>query len=139
MGRRKARDASFKYIYAMSYGEGSEQDTLNSILSVSKDEIDTLVDEEKEFFNHITMGINNNLENIDKVIFSKLKKWTIDRIFKIDLAILRVAVYEIMYSDKVPCKVAVNEAVELAKKYGNDESYTFINGVLREVIKDKEN
>ena len=78
-------------------------------------------------------------EDIDKMILSKLKNWTIDRIFKIDLAILRLAIYEIMYFEDMPVKVAANEAVELAKKYGNDSSQNFVNGVIREVIKEKEN
>ena len=76
------------------------------------------------------------MNKIDEQILSKLKNWTIARIFKIDLAILRLAIYEIIYTD-TPYKVAINEAVELAKKYGNDESYTFVNGVLREIAKEK--
>ena len=72
------------------------------------------------------------------MILAKLKTWSIERIFKIDLAILRIADYEINFMDGVPVKVAVNEAVELAKKYGNDASSNFVNGVLREIIKDKE-
>ena len=72
------------------------------------------------------------------MILAKLKNWSIERIFKIDLAILRLAVYEIHFMDNIPPKVAVNEAVELAKKYGNDASSNFVNGVLREIIKDRE-
>ena len=72
------------------------------------------------------------------MILAKLKNWSIERIFKIDLAILRLAVYEINFMEGIPQKVAVNEAVELAKKYGNDTSSNFVNGVLREIIKDRE-
>lgn len=139
MGRRKARDVSFKYIYATLYGTCELEDTLNSILTAFDEELAELDKEERTYFDKSIEGIKERQEEIDAKILAKLKNWTIERIFKIDLAILRLAVYEIMYADNIPCKVAVNEAVELAKKYGNDSSYNFVNGVLREIIKDKEN
>mgnify|MGYP002516849677 CR=1 FL=1 len=64
------------------------------------------------------------------MILSKLKNWTIERIFKIDLAILSRAIYEILFIDNIPVKVSANEAVELAKKYSTEKSYSFVNGVL---------
>ena len=69
---------------------------------------------------------------------SKLKNWSLDRIAKIDLAILRLAIYEIIYVDSIPDKVSANEAVELAKTYGNNDSKSFVNGVIAKVIEDKE-
>ena len=137
MSRRKARDITFKYVYSTLYGESELQDTLESIITADAEEIDNLDEEEKTYFHKVSTGIKENEENIDKMILSKLKNWTIERIFKIDLAILRLAVYEIMYFEDMPPKVAVNEAVELAKKYGNDASSNFVNGVLREILKDK--
>lgn len=139
MSRRKARDITFKYVYSTLYGESELQDTLESIITADSEELKSLSLEEKEYFDKVSCGIKENIEEIDSVILSKLKNWTIARIFKIDLAILRLATYEIMYFDDMPPKVAVNEAVELAKKYGNDASSNFVNGVLREIIKDKEN
>lgn len=139
MGRRKARDVSFKYVYATLYGNCEKDDTLESIITVSEQEVSELSVEEKTYFDTAIEGIEKYKDKIDEKILSKLKNWSIERIFKIDLAILRLAVYEILYSDMVPVKVAVNEAVELAKKYGNDASSNFVNGVLREIIKDKEN
>lgn len=136
MSRRKVRDMAFKYIYAMSYGKSDTQNVIDSILESYEEEITTLEDEDKEFFDFLTTGVEQNIEEIDKSILSKLKNWTISRIFKIDLAVLRLAIYEVLYTE-VPYKVAINEAVELAKKYGNDESYTFVNGVLREIAKEK--
>ena len=137
MSRRKARDITFKYVYSTLYGESELQDTLESIITAEAEEIESLSGEEKAYFDKVSIGIKDNEEDIDKMILSKLKNWTIERIFKIDLAILRLAVYEIMYFEDMPPKVAVNEAVELAKKYGNDASSNFVNGVLREIIKDK--
>lgn len=72
-------------------------------------------------------------EEIDDVISRSLDKWTIDRIAKTDLAILRTAVAEMMYIDSIPVGVSINEAVDLAKKYGDDRSYAFINSVLSKV------
>lgn len=138
MSRRYARDISFKYIYASLYGKCDLEDTLECIITLTKDDVKSLDEEERKYFDTIVSGINENKDKIDEIILSKLKNWSIDRIFKIDLAILRLAVYEIMYMDSIPPKVTVNEAVELAKKYGNDSSYNFVNGVLREVIKVKE-
>ena len=139
MSRRKARDITFKYIYSTLYGKGEVSDVIESIITADPDQVKSLEQEEKAYFDKITDGIKEHEADIDKMILSKLKNWTIERIFKIDLAILRLAVYEIMYLPDMPPKVAVNEAVELAKKYGNDTSSNFVNGVLREIIKDKEN
>lgn len=138
MSRRKARDITFKYIYSTLYGESDISDTIESIITAEKEELEALEGEEKKYFDTVIEGIKESEDKIDSIILSKLKNWTIERIFKIDLAILRLAVYEIMYTSDIPKKVAVNEAVELAKKYGNDSSANFVNGVLREVIKDKE-
>jgi len=137
MSRSKAREVAFKYVYAMSYGKVEKEDVVDSILTSYEDEVVSLDGAYRKFFDGLTEGVKQNIEEIDTVILSKLKNWTIERIFKIDLSILRLAVYELNYTE-TPYKVVINEAVELAKKYGNDESYTFINGVLREVIKEKE-
>ena len=137
MSRRKARDITFKYVYSTLYGEGELDDVIQSIITADSDEIENLDDEEKEYFDKVSQGIKEYEVDIDRMILSKLKNWTIERIFKIDLAILRLAVYEIMYFEDMPPKVAVNEAVELAKRYGNDASSNFVNGVLREILKDK--
>lgn len=138
MSRRKARDITFKYIYLALYGECDMCDAIESITTADSEQVQDLEGEEKIYFDKIILGIKQNEKEIDDMILSKLKNWTIDRIFKIDLAILRLAVYEIIYFEDMPPKVAVNEAVELAKKYGNDASSNFVNGVLREIIKDKE-
>ena len=84
------------------------------------------------------MGVSEKYDEINNIILSKLKGWTISRIAKIDLAILRLSIYEIMYTD-IPEKVSVNEAVEIAKTYGDDNSSNFVNGVLAKVIESKNN
>ena len=76
------------------------------------------------------VDIIDKLDDIDKRISGVSKGWTIDRIGKVELAILRLAVYEIVYDDNIPTSVAINEAVELSKKFGPQDSYAFVNGIL---------
>ena len=78
----------------------------------------------------MSSAVCSKLPEIDKAINERTKGWTTERMSKVDLTIIRLGVYEIMYDDEVPEGVAVNEAVELAKKFGQDESYSFVNGVL---------
>ena len=78
-------------------------------------------------------AVQDHHEEIDKVISENLDKWTIDRIAKTDLAILRTAVAEMLYVDSIPVSVSINEAVNLAKKYGDDRSYAFINSFLGKI------
>lgn len=80
-----------------------------------------------------------NRDQIDSVIEKYLKGWKIGRLPKVNLAILRLAVYEIMFEDSVPDSAAVNEAVELAKKYSGEDDYSFINGVLGSFLREKNN
>ena len=80
-------------------------------------------------------AIKSHITDIDKCISDNLEKWSIERIAKTDLSILRNAVAEILYCDKIPNNVAINEAVNLAKKFGDDKSYAFINSVLSKITK----
>ena len=81
------------------------------------------------------LAIQDHHEEIDSAIAANLDKWSIDRIAKTDLAILRTAVAEMLYVDSIPVSVSINEAVNLAKKYGDERSYAFINSVLGQVSK----
>lgn len=131
MGRKKARDNTFKCVYQLEF----DNRDIDRILKFCYEENESN-DDEKEYIDTVLKGVVNNLEDIDSIILSKLKNWTIQRIAKIDLAILRIAIYEIKYMDNIPPKVSVNEAVELAKMYGNSDSKSFINGLLAKVIED---
>ena len=88
---------------------------------------------DKDYFLEIINGVLNSLKEIDELIESKAKDWTIERISKMDLPILRVAIYEIKHREDIPVGVSINEAVELAKKYGSDDSPKFINGLLGQI------
>ena len=81
--------------------------------------------------------IMDKLEEIDKMLNERTEKWTTDRIGKAELTILRLAVYEILYDEEVPVGVAINEAVELAKKFGQDNAKAFVNGILARFVPGK--
>ncbi len=86
--------------------------------------------EDIEFANGIIDGISEHAEEIDEMIASASRGWAVSRMPKVDLSILRVAVYELVFDKKAPKKVIINEAVRIASKYGGDDSPKFINGVL---------
>ena len=88
--------------------------------------------------NETIRAIVNNLPSIDKSISKAAPEWPINKIAKIDLAILRLAVYELLIDNTEPIKVIIDEAVEIAKSYGNDKSPSFVNGVLGTIIKEKD-
>ena len=134
MSRKKARDNAFKCIYELEFGK---DENLDKILDYCYEENEDKPSE-IEYIDMVVRGVKENLEEIDKIILSKLKNWSLDRIAKIDLAILRLAIYEIEYLDDIPEKVSANEAVELAKIYGNNDSRNFVNGVIAAVIESKE-
>ena len=99
-------------------------------------EDNNLREKDKKEIEEDVANINKNMEEIQNKIALNLKdNWTIDRISKIDNALLTLAIYEIMYK-KIPFKVAINEGVELAKKYGGDSSSSFVNGVLANIVKE---
>ena len=134
MSRKKARVNAFKCVYELEF---RMNENLEKILENCYEENDNKPDE-KDYIEKVLKGVKENLKEIDDIILSKLKNWSIDRIAKIDLAILRLAIYEIKYMEDIPVKVSANEAVELAKTYGNNDSKSFVNGVIAKVIESKE-
>jgi len=81
-------------------------------------------------------AVLEHMEEIDQKIGEKANGWTISRLARADLAVMRLAVFEILFDDDVPNSVAINEAVELAKRYGGDKSYGFVNGILSSIVKE---
>ena len=134
MSRKKARDNAFKCIYELEFIKDKNLDDI--LLNCYEENNNS--EGEKQYIQMVLKGVKENIEKIDNIILSKLKNWSLDRIAKIDLAILRLAIYEIIYVDSIPNKVSANEAVELAKTYGNNDSKSFVNGVIAKVIEDKE-
>ena len=134
MSRKRARDNAFKCVYEIEFGKN---ESIDDILRYCYEE-NSIKPDEKEYIEKVVRGIKEKLTEIDNIILSNLKNWSIDRIAKIDLAILRLAIYEIKYMDDIPEKVSANEAVELAKTYGNNDSKSFVNGLIAKVIESKE-
>ncbi|MBF1015140.1 MAG: transcription antitermination factor NusB [Lachnospiraceae bacterium] len=96
-------------------------------------------EEDRESLRQRVFSIEGKKAEIDSLIDGASKKWRISRLSKTDLMLLRVAVYEIRFDDEIPNKVSINEAVELAKIYGGDESPAFVNGVLAKFMTKEEN
>ncbi|MGY0375227.1 transcription antitermination factor NusB [Clostridium sp. JNZ J1-5] len=132
MNRRKSREIAMKLLFEMTINKEEYEE----ILSNFKENTDlTLEDVDFDYIEKIVKGIQQNTESIDKKIEENLKNWKIGRLSKIDLSILRISTYEIIFSEDVPNRVAVNEGIELAKRYSADNSPAFINGVLGNMIK----
>ena len=133
MNRTETRELTFKLLYSNEIQKDIGQEQVDIFI----EEFEVKNENEKKYIKETFDGINKNLEEIVGLIEKNLKeKWSIDRISKIDTAILKLAIYELLNSD-VPYKVVINEAVELAKKYGDDSSKSFVNGILASIVKDK--
>ncbi len=133
MSRKNARDCAFKCIYEFEF---NKEKPLDKIIEFCYEE-NECDKSEKEYIDNVVNGVKANVDKIDSIILKNLKNWNISRIAKIDLAILRLAIYEINFIENIPLKVSANEAVELAKIYGNPDSKSFVNGLLAKVIEEK--
>ena len=132
MTRSKMREHLFKMVFV--YAFTLERD-MPEQLEMYLDEIEGLSEKDREELLARYEGVHEHIPEIDRLLGSTAKGWKVDRFAKADLAILRVAVYEMFYDKDVPEGVAINEAVELAKLYGGDISPSFVNGILGELSK----
>ena len=148
MSRRESREAAVKIIFQNTFTDlrlhiskdepslhltqlGDSKDMINTYVeSLNSDEIGTL---DTAYIKSILDGVVDKISSIDEYIAKYSKDWTIERMSKIDLAILRVAIYEVLYKEDIPSGVSINEAVELAKKYSHEDAGSFINGILGSV------
>lgn len=131
MNRTAIRESAFKLIYSL---EIQKQDNLKEQIDLYFESENIENKDAREYIQDAVLGIEEHKEEILGFIEKNLKSdWKIDRISKIDLSILKLAIYEIQYKD-IPFKVVINEAVELAKKYGEDSSKNFVNGILASIV-----
>lgn len=128
MSRRELREQIFKLIFRIEFNDIEEMPQQESFFFEDY-ELD-ISPADMEHISQKSGNIIEKLDEIDAMINKKAKGWTTQRMGKVDLTILRLAVYEIMFDDDVPMGVAINEAVELAKKFGQEESSGFVNGIL---------
>ena len=132
MNRVKSREYLLQLAYQMEITSETALETFNSFMEnedISKDDLDLA------YIKSGLLGIEENKEKLDSLIESQLVKWKLNRISKVNLSILRISTYEILFAEDVPGKVSINEAIELCKKYSDNKSVSFINGDLDKVYK----
>ena len=131
MNRRKSRETAMKLLFEMSINKEKYEDIIENF----KENTDVdLKDIDMSYITKVLAGIHENGKEIDKNIEKYLIKWKLARLSKMNLAILRISTYEILYEEEIPNRVSVNEGIELAKMYGEDSSPAFINGILAKMI-----
>ncbi|MBP5309975.1 MAG: transcription antitermination factor NusB [Lachnospiraceae bacterium] len=128
MSRRELREQIFKLLFRIEFNSDEEMKAQCELFFDSPDEV--FSPEDEKYIKDKYDQIYSRIEDIDRLINEKAKGWDSDRMGKVELTIIRLGVYEIMYDDDVPESVAINEAVELAKKFGQDKSHGFVNAVL---------
>lgn len=139
LSRHEIREKALQALYPFDFTtEVTKEKAIDYALQYNEE----LVSEDGQAFvpgylDTIVTGVCEKKEELDERIKGNLKKWTINRIAKPDLIILRIALFELFYSPEIPVKVALNEALELTKKYSDDESRKFVNGVLSNIIKNE--
>lgn len=132
MNISKMREYAFMLLYELEIQKEFSEESIEIFL-----ENNEIVDKDaKKYIRKIVKGVKENEEELEKKIAEKLKpKWKLERISKINIALLKLSIYEMLYAN-VPYKIAINEIIELAKTYGEDNSSSFINGVLANVVKE---
>ncbi|MFI3213713.1 MAG: transcription antitermination factor NusB [Eubacteriales bacterium] len=128
MNRRKLREQIFKLLFRIEFNSKEEmQEQCQFFFEEEENFADV---EDTDYITSKYQKIMEHLEEINQLINEKATGWSTNRMGKVDLTIIRLAIFEINYDEEVPTNVAINEAVELAKKFGQDESPSFINGIL---------
>ena len=126
MTRKEERQQAFAIVFEKSF----KDDSLESIIS---DALEAGAYTESEYCTTAIFGVFDNIESIDGLISANLKDWTLDRISRVALSIMRLAVFEIKFMDDIPVGASINEAVELTKKFDDPKAKAFVNGVLNSV------
>jgi N utilization substance protein B len=141
--RRAGRIIALQCLYQIdiakkSYDEIKEFIDNYSLLNIiQEDKKETFLIKSKEFAEELVKIVMENIDVIDKIIPNYLKNWKFDRLLSIDRNILRLGLAELLYRDDIPYKVTINESIELAKRFGDDKSSSFINGVLDHIVKNE--
>lgn len=144
MRRREQREAIFKILFMALFNEQEEMsDKMDLYLENMEDGSDEEIklvpsEEDSVYIREKVQRIQEKLPEIDEILNFSSKGWKTTRMSKVDLTILRLAVYEVKFDDRIPIGVAINEAVEIAKRFGGEESASFINGVLGRIARDTE-
>ena len=132
MKRQKSREIAMELLFGMTLSKNSYEETIENFVEDYEMDLTTI---DLDYVKEAVKVVNDNLTKIDEIITESLVNWKLDRISKVNLTILRLAVGEMLYIEDVPEKVAINEAIELTKKYSDEKSVSFINGVLDKAFK----
>ena len=133
MTRRQIRENLYKMLFQVEF---HDKDSLKNQMNIYLEDLEGANEKDRKELTDKFNELVENLEKIDAKIEEKADGWTVNRIAKSELTILRLGIYELLYVEDVPNKVAINEAVELAKKYCNEKAAPFINGVLSKIGQD---
>lgn len=133
MGRKEARDGAFKMLYQLDINSNEPTQAMEDFF-----EEYNYTKGDKEYIREVVNGVLSKKEDIDNIISGAVKSWTLNRISMVDKALLRLAVYEIYYREDIPDSISIFEAVELAKIYDSPKAGGFVNGLLRGVLRKKE-
>ncbi|HAL74835.1 MAG TPA: transcription antitermination factor NusB [Clostridiales bacterium] len=125
MSRRESREKAFMLLYQLEIQKGDEESQIASFIEDRE-----VAELEADYLNLLVHGVREHKAELDSRFTPYLKRWTKDRLPKVDLTILRLAVYEMFFVEEVPMRVAISEAVLLCKKYSSEESRSYINAVL---------
>ncbi|MDU2489181.1 MAG: transcription antitermination factor NusB [Clostridium celatum] len=132
MKRQKSREKAMELLFSMELSKNSYEETIENFIEDYEMDLNTI---DVEYIKSVVKIVIDNLEAIDERVIQSLVNWKLDRVSKVNLTILRLAVGEMMFIEDVPGSVAINEAVELTKKYSDEKSCSFVNGVLDKVLK----
>ena len=133
MQRSAMRELAFKLVYGIEVQKETDEDCLELFFEANN----IFKEEVQDYLKEIKEGIEEHKNEINELIIHNLKKnWSLNRISKINLSLIKIAIFEMLYAD-LPYKIAINEVVELAKKYADDQAPIFINGILASVVKEK--
>lgn len=142
MTRREIRENVFRMLFRIEFhdrGAFEEQlqlfdEELQGAFGYSDEKQTKIKEEDLTYINEKCSAVTAHLGELDAAINEKATGWKTSRMGKVDVSIIRLAVYEIMFEEEIPVKVSINEAVELAKKYGTDDSASFVNGILAKFV-----
>ena len=142
MSRRQAREAALQALFQLDFNRPDEEEqreayeTLAIDTALSEAEGEPLTKKDRSYVKFLVSGTRSHLEEIDGMISSHAKGWKLERMAAVDRNLARLAVFEMCFAeDKLAPGIAINEAVELAKKYGTDDSGRYINGILNALVK----
>ena len=132
MKRKRSREIAMELLFSMEISKNSYEQTIESFIENYEMDLKTI---DLEYIKEVMKSVTDYKEEIDEIIKNSLINWTIERVSKVNLIIVRLAIAEMLYIDDVPEVVAINEAIELTKKYSDDKSVSFVNGALDKAFK----